>query len=79
MNSIISKLLHNIAYLPNILQLDPHAQQQAIAEAKCCLNSTSSVFTKFTSMGTTPWSVMTAKFSIPFEISAIAAQTHART
>lgn len=68
-----------ITYLPNILQLEPQAQQYAIADAKCCLNSTSSVLTKFTSIGTTPWSVITAKFSMSLDISAIAAQTQAST
>lgn len=39
----------NPTYLPNSLQLDPQAQQYAIADAKCCRNLTSSVSTKLTS------------------------------
>lgn len=37
------------------------------------------VFVNEASIGTTPWSVMTAKFSSSLAISAIAAQTLAKT
>lgn len=48
---------------PNATLLFPQWQHLAMASAKCFLSLSFRVLVNFDNMGTTPWSVMTAKFS----------------
>lgn len=61
--------------LPKAVRLLPQAQQRAIASARCRRRRSFWVLVNWASVGTTPWSVITAKFSSSRAMLAIAAQT----
>ena len=50
-----------------------------MASDRCLLRRSSAVEASLASIGTTPWSVITAKFSSSFAICAMAAHTEAKT
>lgn len=60
---------------PKAVRLLPQAQHRAMASARCRRRRSFWVLVSWARVGTTPWSVMTAKFSSSLAMLAIAAQT----